>query len=94
MEPLGYFPVGSSRATGAETTPKPEGEVLVFESLFAASHQLPCHGLLVDVLDGSKVQIHQLTPHTMVALSKFVWASSTFNEGPSVEAFAKHYCLH
>jgi hypothetical protein len=55
MEPLGYFPVGYSRAAGAETTPKSEGKALVLESLFGASLRLPCHGLLVDVLDRSKV---------------------------------------
>lgn len=68
-ESLGYFPVGFDRDVLAETTLEPKGEVLVFESLFAAGLRLPCHGFLVDVLDKYKVHIHQLTPNAMVALS-------------------------
>jgi hypothetical protein len=30
----------------------------------------------------------------VVALSKFVWAKTTFSRGPSAEVSAKHYCLH
>lgn len=45
------------------------------------------------VLDKFKVQIHQLNPNTVVALSKFICAMITFGRGPSAEVFAKHYCL-
>lgn len=55
MESLGYFPVDFGRAAGAQTTPELKGEVLVFESLFATGLRLPCHGLLVDVLERYKV---------------------------------------
>lgn len=38
--------------------------------------------------------IHQFTPNDVVALSKFVWVTTTFGGGPSAEVFVKHYCLH
>jgi hypothetical protein len=74
--------------------PKPDGERLVFEGLFTAGLHLSCHDFLIEVLRKSKVQLHQLTPNVVVALSTFVWATTTFGGGPSNEAFAEHYCLH
>jgi hypothetical protein len=94
MESLSFFPVGCGRATGAETSPRPDDEVFVFESLFVAGLRLPFHDFLIAVLDKFKVQIHQLTPNVVVALSKFIWATTTFSGDPSTEVFAKHYCLH
>jgi hypothetical protein len=35
-----------------------------------------------------------LTPNAVVALSKYVWATTSYDEQPSVEVFAKYYCLH
>lgn len=43
METLEYFIVGYSRAARAETSPCPQGEVVVFESLFVAGLRLTCH---------------------------------------------------
>jgi hypothetical protein len=40
------------------------------------------------------VQVHQLTPNAMVALSKYVWATTSNGGQPSVEVFVKYYCLH
>jgi hypothetical protein len=40
------------------------------------------------------VQIHQLTPNAIVALSKYVWATTSYGGQPLVEVFAKYYCLH
>jgi hypothetical protein len=40
MESLGYFLAGYGRAALAETTPRPNNEVLVFESLFLAGLRL------------------------------------------------------
>jgi hypothetical protein len=40
------------------------------------------------------VQIHQLTPNVVVALEKYVWAVTSYGGQPSVEVFAKNYCLH
>jgi hypothetical protein len=40
------------------------------------------------------VQVHQLTLNVMVALAKYVWAVTSYGGRPSVEVFAKNYCLH
>jgi hypothetical protein len=47
-----------------------------------------------EVLWRFEVEIHQLTPNVMVALAKFMWAATTYGGEPSVEVFAKNYCLH
>jgi hypothetical protein len=94
MESLGYFHTGCGRVVGAKTLPRPDGERLVFEGLFTASLRLSSHDFLIKVLKKFKVQLHQLTPNVVVALSKFIWATTTFGGGPSIEAFAEHYCLH
>jgi hypothetical protein len=33
-------------------------------------------------------------PNAMVALAKFMWASTTYGGEPLVEVFTKNYCLH
>jgi hypothetical protein len=35
-----------------------------------------------------------LTPNAVVALAKYVWATTSYGGQPSVEVFAKQYCLH
>jgi hypothetical protein len=40
------------------------------------------------------MQIHQLTPNVMAALVKYVWVVSSYGGEPSVEVFAKKYCMH
>ena len=35
-----------------------------------------------------------MTPNAVVALAKYVWAVSSYSGHPSVEVFAKNYCLH
>lgn len=94
MVSLGHFPNGYGQATGAETTPRPKGEVMVFERLFATGIRLPCHEFLLRVLEKYKVRIRQLALNAIVALSKFVYATTTFDGAPSVEVFAKRYCMH
>jgi hypothetical protein len=46
------------------------------------------------VLQKFEVQVHQLTPNAVVALAKYVWATTSYGGQPSVEVFAKQYCLH
>jgi hypothetical protein len=94
MESLGYFPSECGRATGVDTLLRPDGEVLVFWGVVAAGLRLSFNGFLTEVLVKFKVQIHRLTSNTMVALSKFVWATTTFGGGLSVEVFTKYYWLH
>jgi hypothetical protein len=94
MQRLGYFGNGVGRAPGAEEVPEPEGELIVFEAFFAAGLRLPTHQFVAEVLRKFEVQVHQLTPNAVVALAKYVWAVSSYGGQPSVEVFAKNYCLH
>jgi hypothetical protein len=77
-----------------EEVPEPEGELVVFEAFFAAGLRLPAHQFVGEVLRRYNVQIHQLTPNAVVALSKYVWATTSYGGQPSVEVFVKYYCLH
>jgi hypothetical protein len=94
MQRLGYFGDGVGRVPGAEEIPKPEGELVVFESFFVAGLRLPAHHFVAEVLQRFEVQVHQLTPNVVVALAKYVWAVTSYGGQPSVEVFAKNYCLH
>jgi hypothetical protein len=94
MQRLGYFGGGVGRVPGAEEIPKPEGELVVFEAFFIAGLRLPAHRFVSEVLQKFGVQVHQLTPNAVVALAKYVWATTSYGGQPSVEVFAKHYCLH
>jgi hypothetical protein len=68
--------------------------MVVFEAFFTAGLRLPAHHFVVEVLQRYEVQIHQLTPNAVVALAKYVWAVTSYGGQPSVEVFAKNYCLH
>jgi hypothetical protein len=94
MQQLGYFGGGVARVPGTEEVPEPEGELVVFEAFFAAGLRLSAHRFVGEVLRRFSVQIHQLTPNAVVALSKYVWATTSYGGQPSVEVFAKYYCLH
>jgi hypothetical protein len=94
MQQLGYFGGGVARVPGAEEVPEPEGELVVFEAFFATGLRLPAHRFMAEVLRRFEVQVHQLTPNAVVALAKYVWATTSYVRQPSMEVFAKHYCLH
>jgi hypothetical protein len=94
MQQLGYFGVGVGRVPGAEEVPEPEGELVVFEAFFIAGLRLLAHRFVLEVLQKFEVQVHQLTPNAVVALAKYVWATTSYGGQPSVEVFAKQYCLH
>jgi hypothetical protein len=94
MQQLGYFGGGVGRVPGVEEVPEPEGELVVFEAFFIAGLRLPAHRFVLEVLQKFEVQVHQLTPNAMVALAKYVWATTSYGGQPSVEVFAKQYCLH
>jgi hypothetical protein len=66
----------------------------VFEAFFVAGLRLPAHHFVAEVLQKFDVQVHQLTPNAVVALAKYVWAVTSYVGQPSVEVFAKNYCLH
>jgi hypothetical protein len=94
MQRLGYFGNGVGRVPGAEEIPEPEGESVVFEAFFITDLRLPAYHFVAEVLQRFEVQIHQLTPNAVVALAKYVWAVTSYGGPPSVEVFAKNYCLH
>jgi hypothetical protein len=94
MQRLGYFGSRVARVPGTEEVPAPEGELVVFEAFFAAGLCLPAHRFVGEFLHRFSVQIHHLTPNAVVALSKYVWATTSYGGQPSVEVFAKYYCLH
>jgi hypothetical protein len=94
MQQLGYFGSGVGRVPGAEEVPEPGGELVVFEAFFIAGLRLLAHRFVSKVLQKFEVQVHQLTPNAVVALAKYVWAMTSYGGQPSVEVFAKQYCLH
>jgi hypothetical protein len=94
MQQLGYFGSGVGCVPGVEEVPEPESELIVFEAFFTAGLRLPAHRFVAEVLQRFEVQVHQLTPNVVVALAKYVWAATLYGGQPSVEVFAKHYCLH
>jgi hypothetical protein len=94
MQQLGYFGEGVRWVPGAEEIPEPESELVVFEAFFIAGLRLPAHRFMADVLRRFEVQVHQLTPNVVVALAKYVWAVASYSGHPSIEVFAKNYCLH
>jgi hypothetical protein len=94
MQQLGYFGNGVGRVPVAEEIPEPEGEIVVFEAFFTAGLWLRAHRFVAEVLQRYDMQIHQLTPNAVVALAKYVWAVTSYGGQPSVEVFAKNYCLH
>jgi hypothetical protein len=89
---LGYFGNNVGRVPGAEEVP--EGELVMFEAFFTVGLRLPAHRFVAEVLQRFEVQVHQLTPNAVVALAKYVWAATSYDGQPSVEVFAKNYCLH
>jgi hypothetical protein len=94
MQQLGYFGSRVGRVLGAEEVPEPEGELVVFEAFFTTVLRLPAHHFVSKVLQKFEIQVHQLTPNVVVALAKYVWATTSYGDQPSVEVFAKQYCLH
>jgi hypothetical protein len=55
---------------------------------------MPPHPLLSNILLKFQVQLHQLTPNTIVELSKYIWAVMSFGDIPSTDGFAKRYEMH
>ena len=94
MQQLGYFGSGVGRVPGVEEVPEMEGKLVVFEAFFTTGFRLAAHRFVAQVLRRFEVQVHQLTPNAVVALAKYVWATTSYGGQPSMEVFAKHYYLH
>lgn len=77
MQQLVYFGSSVGYALGAEEILEPEGELVVFKEFFNVGLRMHVHRFVVKVLEHFEVQLHQLTPNAMVALTKFIWAEVT-----------------
>jgi hypothetical protein len=95
MESLDYFAEGSAREPGEEIVPEPNSdEAVVFEEFFTVGLWMLPHRVLTEILLKFWVQLHQLTPNTIVQMSKYFWAVLSFGGEPSSDGFAKHHELH
>jgi hypothetical protein len=73
-----------------ETIPKPNAdEAVLFEEFFTVGLRMPLHPVLQDILLKFQVQLHQLTPNTIVHLLTYVWAVASFECIPSIDGFAR-----
>jgi hypothetical protein len=78
-EAAGFFPAGTGRAPLDEQIPTPEdGEVVVFRDFFTCELRFPCDPILTAILDAFSVKIHQLSPNSLLEVSKFIWIMKTF----------------
>jgi hypothetical protein len=95
MEKKGYFVKDEARAPGAKTMLEPhDDEAMVHEDFFVAKLRMPPHPALADTLLHFQAQLHQLTPHAIVQLSKIFLAIGSFGGVPLGSVFAKRYELH
>jgi hypothetical protein len=91
----GCFTNGMGREPWEETVLElRDDEAMVFEEFFMAGLRMPLLPVLTDILLKYQIQVHQLTPNTVVQLSKYVWAVTSFDGVPSAEGFTKRYELH
>jgi hypothetical protein len=73
LESSRCFPKYFARHPGMESVLDPkENEAVVFEDFFAAGLCIPPHSVLLDILHKFWVQLHQLTPKTIVQISMFI----------------------
>jgi hypothetical protein len=63
-------------------------EVVVFRDFFTCGLRFPCDPLLPCILEKFSVKKHQLTPNSVLELSKFFWIMKTFECNFGVDIFA------
>jgi hypothetical protein len=91
----GCFADGMGHEPREETMSEPQDdEAMVFEEFFTAGLRMPPHPMLADILLKYQIYVHQLTLNTIVQLSKYVWAVTSFGGVPSAKGFTKRYKLH
>jgi hypothetical protein len=94
MQRLGYFGDGVGRVPGAEEIPEPKGELVVFESLFVTGLRLPTHRFVAEVLQKVRSADSSVDAKRRGCAGEVCWAVTSYSGQPSVEVFAKNYCLH
>jgi hypothetical protein len=89
-----FFPAGDGRAPLDEQTPTTEAnEVVVFRDFFTCVLRFPCDPILPAILDKFSVKIHQLSPNSLLELSKFFWIMKTFRCNFGADVFARLFEL-
>jgi hypothetical protein len=87
--------VGTGRAPGRETVPRPrDNEVVIFRDLLYAGLRFPLHPAVVDILRYFDIYLHQLTPNAILRLSVYMWICRTTKIKPSAEGYASAHQVH
>jgi hypothetical protein len=87
--------VGTARAPGRETVPRPrDNEVVIFRDLLYVGLRFPLHPAVVDILRYFDIYLHQLTPIAILRLSVYMWICRTTKIKPSAEGFASAHQVH
>jgi hypothetical protein len=71
-----------------------DNEAVVFEEFFTVRLRMPPWPALAEILLKFWVQLHQLTPNTIIQLSKYFWVVIIFGGTPTSDGFTKQYKLH
>jgi hypothetical protein len=91
----GYFTKGMCREPREETVLELHSdEAMVFEEFFTAGLRMPPHPFLSDILLKFQLQLNQLTPNTIMQLSKYIWVVMSFRGVTFAEGFTKRYEQH
>jgi hypothetical protein len=65
--------IGTARAPGQETVPKPrDNEVVIFRDLLYAGLRFPLHPAAVNILRYFDIYLHRLTPNAIFRLSVYM----------------------
>jgi hypothetical protein len=87
--------IGTARAPGRETVPKPrDNEVVIFRDLLFAGLRFPLHPAVVDILCYFDIYLYQLTPNAILRLSVYMWICRTTEIKPSAKGFALPHQVH
>jgi hypothetical protein len=89
------FLKGCGRPPGSESflSPQPD-EAVVFEDFNTVGLHMPPHLVLVDILCKFWVQLHLLTPNTIIQIGKFIWVVTFCRGRPTADVLAHHYEQH
>jgi hypothetical protein len=87
--------VGTARAPGRETVPRPrDNEVVIFRDLLYSGLRFPLHPAVVDILWYFDIYLHQLTPNAILRLLVYMWICRTTKIKPSAKGFASAHQVH
>jgi hypothetical protein len=68
-------------------------KIVVFRDFFTCGLRFPCDPLLPAILDKFSVRIHQLSPNSLLEVSKFIWIMKTFRCNFSADVFVRLFEL-